>query len=175
MYHHLAGETLYTLVVLGRYPALSATIRVIDLLFMLTAIAFNLLIAGIFIASKYNKAKLRQILGITWMLLAIPLFVVFVSYVLEGMKIDILVSFCLVFLYMLAELLLDYVFHVEFREKPITHIPYIVLEYAALFSLIHIASAINATWGWIVGVAFWMLIGCLIFLYWEQITRKKKA
>ena len=37
-----------------------------------------------------------------------------------------------VFLYMLVEWLLDYVFKIDFRTKWSRHIPYIVLEYVAL-------------------------------------------
>ena len=151
------------------------SISAYDLVFIITAIAFNLIIAGIFITSKKELPKVRQTLGVAFMLLAFPLAIVFINYLIEGRGLGILIRFGLVFLYLLIEFLLDYVFKVEFREKPITHVPYIILEYIALFSLIGIATRINQTWGWIVGIAFWILMASLIYLYWDKITRKKKV
>jgi hypothetical protein len=75
------------------------------------------------------------------------------------------VAFALIFLYMLVELLLDYVFRYDFRKQWRTHIPYILLEYLALFSLIGIAIQIDRVWGWVVGGSFWVLMGSLIYLY----------
>ena len=140
---------------------------------MLSAIAFNLLIAVIFVAQKLGKENLVKTFGILWLWLLIPLTLVFVSYWREGRKKWILVSFGFIFLYMLVELLLDYVFKVDFRSKPITHVPYIILEYAALFSLMGIAFEIDRTWGTVVAICFWILMGSLIFLYWEKIFKRK--
>ena len=73
---------------------------------------------------------------------------------------------------MLVELLLDYVFKVDFRSKPITHVPYIILEYVALFSLIRIAFEIDRAWGTVVAICFWILMGSLVYLYWDKIFKK---
>ena len=91
----------------------------------------------------------------------------------EGRETWILVSYGLVFLYMLAELLLDYVFKVDFRAKVVTHVPYIILEYVALFSLMGIAFEIDKTWGTVVAVCFWILMGSLVFLYWNKLFKQK--
>ena len=142
-------------------------------MFVLSAIAFNLLIAAIFIAQKLGRENLVRIFGVLWLCLLIPLTLVFVSYRHEGRKTWIMVSFGFVFLYMLVELLLDYVFKVDFRSKPITHVPYIILEYAALFSLIGIAFEINQAWGTVVAICFWILMGSLVYLYWDKIFKKR--
>jgi hypothetical protein len=52
-------------------------------------------------------------------------------------------------------------------------VPYILLVYAALFGLIFIAVSIGKVWGYVVGVSFWILMGCLIYLYSDQIFKKK--
>ena len=145
-----------------------------DLMFVLSAVAFNLLIAAIFIAQKLGRENLVRTFGILWLCLLIPLTLAFVSYRSAGRETWILGSFGIVFFYMLVELLLDYVFKVDFRSKPITHVPYIILEYAALFSLIRIAFEIDRTWGTVVAICFWVLMGSLIFLYWDKIFKKKK-
>ena len=145
-----------------------------DFIFVLSAVAFNLLIAAIFIAQKLGRDKLVRTFGILWLWLIIPLALVFVSYWQQGRETRILVSFGFVFLYMLVELLLDYVFKIDFRSKLVTHVPYIILEYVALFSLIVIAFDINQVWGWVVTICFWVLMGSLVFLYWDKITKRRK-
>jgi len=145
-----------------------------DLLFILTAIAFNLLIAGIFIAQKKERPKATKTIGIIWLLLAIPLAIVFVNYLIESRDLWIMSCFGFIFLYMFLELLLDFVLKIEFREKPITHVPYIIMEYIALFSLIAISTDIDQTWGYIVGISFWILMASLVYLYWDKIKRRKK-
>jgi len=145
---------------------------VFDLVFVITAVAFNLLIAGIFIADKKQHPRLIRTLGMTWLLLAIPLAIVFVHYLLAGQELWIIVCFGGIFLYMLMELLLDYVLKIEFRKKLSVHVPYIVLEYLALFGLIGISFSVDKTWGYVVSISFWVLMASLIYLYW---SRKKKT
>jgi hypothetical protein len=145
-----------------------------DLVFVFTAIAFNLLIVGIFVASKNGWAKPARVFGSLWFLLTIPFAVVFVRYLIEGKKSGIMIYFGLVFLYILVEFLLDKVLKFDFRQKWSTHAPYIVLEYIALYSLIHIAFGIDRTWGYLVSISFWILLASLIYLYWDQIKVGKK-
>jgi hypothetical protein len=147
----------------------------IDFIFVLSAVAFNLLIAAIFVAQKQGREKLVRTFGIMWLWLIVPLALVFVSHWQAGREMRILVSFGLVFFYMLVELLLDYVFKVDFRSQAITHVPYIILEYVALFSLIVIAFDVHRGWGWVVTICFWILMGSLIFLYWNKIAKRKKS
>ena len=148
-------------------------LNTIDLMFVLSAIAFNLLIAALFIAQKLGRENLVKTFGVLWLWLMIPLALVFVSYWREGRETWIFVNFGLVFLYMLVELLLDYVFKVDFRSKPITHVPYIILEYIALFSLIAIAFDIDQRWGTVVSLCFWILMGSLVYLYWDKLFKRK--
>ena len=144
-----------------------------DWLFIFSAITFNLLIAGIFIAQKLEREKLVRALGILWLWLSIPLVLVFVLFWREGRETWFLISLGIVFLYMVVELLLDYVYKIDFRSKPAIHVPYIILEYIALFSLMGIAFAIDQTWGTVVAICFWILMGSLVFLYWDKIFKKK--
>jgi hypothetical protein len=150
-----------------------AVLATFDLLFVLSAVAFNLLIAAIFVAQKLGQDKLVKTFGILWLWLIIPLSLVFVSYWQAGKETQVLLYFGLIFLYMLVELLLDYVFKIDFRSKPIVHVPYIILEYIALFSLIAIAFDIDQRWGIVVSSCFWILMGSLIFLYWDKIFKKR--
>ncbi len=145
-----------------------------DFVFVFTALAFNLLIAGIFIAQKKGRADLVRQLGRLWLLLALPLAIVFIHYLCIGQDTRLMIYFGSIFLYIVVELVLDHVMHIEFRTKPAIHIPYIILEYIALFSFIGITFALDSTWGYIVTLSFWVLMGSLIYLYWDKITRKEK-
>ena len=62
---------------------------------------------------------------------------------------------------------------IDYRQKWIIHALYIILEYIALFSLIGIALNIDRTWGWLVSISFWLLLASLIYLYWDNIMKRK--
>ena len=136
-----------------------------DLLFVLSATIFNLLIAGIFFAQKQANTRLVRRFGTTWLLLSIPLTVVYIRYWMLAKPTWIMIYFSFILFYMLVEWLLDYVYKYDFRAKKRTHIPYIILEYIALFGLIGISFEVDQTWGYIVTISFWILLGSLIYLY----------
>lgn len=144
-----------------------------DLMFVLSAAAFNLLIAAIFIAQKLGREKLVKACGIVWLWLIIPLALVFVAYWQVGREMRVMLYLGFVILYMLVEFMLDYIFKFDFRAKAATHVPYILFEYVALFSLIAIAFNIDPRWGWVVSICFWIMMGGLVFLYWDRIFKKK--
>lgn len=141
-----------------------------DLVFVITAVLFNWCIVGVFVAQKKEQPKLVRLFGSLMLTLAVPLVVVFVNYLIVGRPLWIMIYFGFIFLYIAVEWLLDYVLKIEFRKKLITHLPYIILEYIALFGFIGVAFAINRTWGYIVSISFWAVLGSLIHLY----TGKKK-
>lgn len=137
----------------------------IDLVFLLAALAFNLLIAAIFIADKLGRQKLIRRLGLIWLALALPLGLALVRYWAAGRNPWIPVGLGLVLVYMAVEWLLDFVLKVPFREKLYLHVPYILLEYVALFGLIGVAFSIDRAWGWAVSVTFWIVMAGLIYRY----------
>ena len=145
---------------------------VFDLVFVITAVVFNLLIIGIFIATKKQRPELRKAFGVAFVSLGIPFTIVFIRYLFEGRGLQTMVPFGFILLYIAVELLFDFILKIEFRQKLITHVPYIILEYIALFSLIRISFSIDRTWGWIVSILFWAILGSLLYLY---SGRKKKT
>jgi len=58
---------------------------------------------------------------------------------------------------------LDFILRIPFREILAIHVPYIIVFYAALFSMISISFRKNKRLGYIVIVTFWILIACLIY------------
>jgi hypothetical protein len=146
-----------------------------DWVLVIAAIPFNLLIAGIFIARKRTDIGLTRALGILWLVLALPLVIVLVDYWRAGRGPQNLLALGAVLFYMLVEFMLDYVLRIPFRDKPLLHVPYIVLEYVALFCLIGLAFAIDRRWGYVVAVCFWIVMGSLIYLYWDKIMPRLRG
>ena len=74
-----------------------------------------------------------------------------------------IISNGIVLIYLFLEILLDYVFQIPFREMLAIHVPYIVVFYAALFSMMAVSFEKNKRMGYVVIATFWVLIGCLIY------------
>ena len=136
-----------------------------NLLFIASAVLFNLLIAGIFIADSRSNMRWVRMLDIGVVLLIILFLVVFLDFIKRPIADLAKIGFGLVLLYLLVEFVLDFIFKFDFRSKWSTHIPYILLEYAAFFGLIYMASTISKNAMWLVSITFWIAMGCLVFLY----------
>jgi phosphatidylserine synthase len=135
-----------------------------DLTFVLSAVIFNLLIMGIYITSRLERVKLRTLLGKITIGLGIPLSVVLVFYIIIGKPVRTLVYLAVILFYLIVELVLDFILKIEFREKPILHVPYIILFYAACFGFIAVSFSIDTSWGYAVSVTFWGVLASLIYL-----------
>ena len=142
---------------------MSTTMDIFDLILVIAAVLFHLSIVGVYIAQKKGREQLVRAFGSVTLLLGIPLAVVFGHYVASGEPSWKLISFGFIFLYLLTEFLLDFVFKIEFRKRLIPHALYIILFYIAIIGFIRMSFAVNASWGYAVSVAFWVLLGALIY------------
>jgi hypothetical protein len=138
------------------------SISPVDLLFVLSALALNLLVTGVYIAQRLGKPRLVYRLGIAVLCLTIPFMLVFLIYLEAGAPLWMILVFAAIFVYMFLEWLWDYRLKVDFRAQPKLHIPYIILFYFILFGNIAIAFTIDDTWGWIISISFWLLLAALI-------------
>ena len=77
----------------------------------------------------------------------------------------IIISNMVVLLYLVLELSLDYILKIPFREILMLHIPYIIVFYAAEFSMMSVSFKVNRKAGFVVAITFCILIGCLAYLY----------
>lgn len=136
---------------------------IFDLTLVITAVIFHLSIVGVYIAQKKGRDRLVRTFGTVTLLLSLPLAVVFGHYLISGEPQWKLISFGFIFLYLLTEFLLDFVFKIEFRKVLIPHILYIVLFYIAIIGFIRMSFAVNTNWGYAVSIAFWILLGALIY------------
>lgn len=146
----------------------------IDLIFVVSAVAFNLLIAGVYITTRQGSDRWVRRLGITFIALAVPFGIVLLNALLSAWETWKIAILGLTLAYILVELLFDFILKIDFRSKPILHIPYLILFYIVLFGLIGIAFAVDPVWGWLISISFWLLLASLIYMILGR-RRKKQA
>lgn len=78
-------------------------------------------------------------------------------------KKGIIIAHAFILFYLFLELLLDYILKIPFREILAIHLPYIIIFYAAMFSMLGVSFDRNRKMGFVVTSTFLILIGCLIF------------
>ncbi len=136
-----------------------------DIVFIVSAIIFNISVSGVYLASKFKNGDLLQTFGAIVVLLSIPFTISLVGYLKKKAEKKIIISLVIILLYLALEIVLDYILKIQFRDILALHIFYIIVFYAAAFSMIGVSFAINKKMGSIVLLTFWILIGCLIYMY----------
>ena len=139
--------------------------------FTISGVIFFISIIGVFISAAREKEKLLRGIGVITVSLLIPLIIVFIDYLVVGQELKIFIYMSIIFTYLIVELLLDFILKIKFRDKTITHVLYIILEYAACFAFIFISFEINVIMGWIISICFWAMLATLIYYI---IIKKKK-
>jgi hypothetical protein len=134
-----------------------------DLLFVICALVFNLTVIGVYVSAGLKRMDLSRVFGTGTLVLTFPLIAIFIDYINIGKPLLTLLMFGAIFLYMAVELLLDFIFKIEFRKITARHIPYIFLFYLAEFCFLFITYSISTICGWIVSASFWLLLAGLIF------------
>jgi hypothetical protein len=136
-----------------------------DLLFFVCSIIFNLAISGLYLAVKSDKQLLLKICGLIVVLLLIPFSVTIFYYVkIKAPKRKIIFNSVVIF-YLVVELFLDYILKIPFRDILSIHIPYIIIFYAAAYSMILSVWRTNWKRGLTVLFTFLILIACLIYMF----------
>lgn len=135
-----------------------------EVLFIGSSIIFNIAVSGVYLTSKFNNQVLLQYFGAIVVLLSIPFTISLIGYIKEKAKKRIIISHIIILSYLLLEVMLDYVLKIPFREILALHVLYIIVFYAATFSMIGVARIISRKMGLLVLVTFFILIGCLIYM-----------
>jgi len=136
-----------------------------DIIFIISSLIFNILVSILYIATKIGNMELVQVIGIIILFLIIPFTITLIGYVKEKEEKKIIISLVIILFYFFLEVLLDYILLIPFRDILALHIPYIVVFYAADFSMIGVTFDKNKKMGVVVLVAFFILLGCLIYMY----------
>jgi hypothetical protein len=106
---------------------------------------------------------LMQVCGGIVISLIAPFTITLLGYVRVKARRRTLISHVFILFYLYLELLLDYILKIPFREILAIHVPYIIVFYLALFSMMAVSFEKNKKMGSVVIATFLMLIGCLIY------------
>jgi hypothetical protein len=120
-------------------------------------------VSVLYIATKLDNMILVQVCGAIVLSLIIPFTITLLGYIKEKAKKRTIISHVFILFYLFLELLLDYILKIPFREILAIHVPYIIVFYAAIFSMIGVSFDKNRKMGFVVTITFLILIGCLIY------------
>jgi hypothetical protein len=137
--------------------------KLIDIVFVCSSVVFNISVSALYIAAKLGDVVLVQVCGGIVISLIVPFTITLLGYVREKAKKRTIISHVFILFYLSLELLLDYILRIPFREILAIHVPYIIVFYAALFSMIGVSFEKNRKMGSVVIVAFSILIVCLTY------------
>jgi hypothetical protein len=137
-------------------------IRLMDIVFICSSLVFNISVNTLYIAARLGEIVIVQVCGGIAISLMVPFTITLLRYVREKAKKRTVVSHVFILFYIFLELLLDYILKIPFREILAIHVPYIIVFYAALFSMISVSFEKNKKMGSVVIVTFLILMGCLI-------------
>jgi len=135
----------------------------IDAIFICSSVIFNISVSALYIATKFGDMLLVQVCGSIVISLIVPFTITFLGYMREKAEKRTIISHVFVLFYLFLELFLDFILRIPFREILAIHVPYIIVFYAALFSMIAVSFEKNRKMGFVVIATFLILIGCLIY------------
>ena len=133
--------------------------------FIVSAIVFNLLVSAVYVSTKFENMELVKTLGYPFAALILPFGYTLYRFIENRDEKRVIISNAVIIIYLFLELLLDKVLMIPFREILWLHIIYIMVFYAAEFSLIGVSFNRDRRMGFGVLFTFFILIGCLIYLY----------
>jgi hypothetical protein len=137
--------------------------KLMDVIFICSSIIFNISVSVLYIATKLGNMVLLQMCGAIVLSLIIPFTITLLGYMKQKEKKRTIISHVFILFYLFLELLLDYILKIPFREILAIHVPYIIIFYAAIFSMIGVSFDKNRKMGFVVTITFLILIGCLIY------------
>ena len=134
-----------------------------DWMFIVSGFIFFVSMISAILLMANKKWKTIKIFGVILAFLMLPIIAILINYIVTGKELKFIIYLILILSYLMAELLLDMVFKIDFRSKTSRHVPYIILEYAACFSFVFGTLTLDLTIGWIISFFFWTLIGALVY------------
>ena len=147
---------------------------IFDWIFIISGFIFFISMISALLLMANKKMKTVLIVGVILAVLILPIITILINYIVVGKDLRLILYLILILLYLVTEFLLDRVFKIDFRSKLSTHIPYIILEWAAAFSFLYGAIVLDKVIGWIIAVPFWAFIGALIYYLIKQRKANKK-
>ena len=135
--------------------------KLIDIIFICSSIVFNILVSALYIAFKFGDLMLVEVLGGIALSLIVPFTVTLLGYLREKAKKRTIIFNGIILIYLLLELLLDYLLRIHIKEILAINLPFVIVFFAALFSMIYVSYERNKKMGNLVIITNWILLGCL--------------
>lgn len=136
-----------------------------DIIFIISSIVFNILVSILYVVTKIGDMELVQLIGLIILFLIVPFTITFIGYIQQKEEKKNIISLAIILFYFFLEILLDYILRIPFRDILAVHIPYIIVFYAADFSMLGVTFDKNKKMGFVVLITFFLLLGCLIYRF----------
>ena len=133
--------------------------------FIASSIIFNLFVCSVYISTKFDNMELVKNLGYPFTSLILPFSYTLIRFIKNKDETRVIISNVVIIVYLFLELLLDIILVIPFREILWLHVIYVLVFYAAEFSIIGVTFNLNRKMGFVVLFTFRILLGCLIYLY----------
>jgi hypothetical protein len=138
--------------------------KLIDIIFICSSVVFNISVSALYIAFKFDYLMLVEVFGGIAISLIVPFTITLLGYLREKAKKRTIIFNGIILIYLLLELLLDYVLRIHIKEILAINIPFVMVFFAALFSIIYVSYERNKKLGNVVVITNWILLGCLTYL-----------
>ena len=138
--------------------------KLIDIIFICSSVVFNISVSALYIAFKFGDSMLVEVFGGIALSLIVPFTITLLGYLREKAKKRTMIFNGIILIYLLLELLLDYVLRIHIKEILAINIPFVMVFFAALFSMIYVSYERNKKLGNVVVITNWILLGCLTYL-----------
>jgi len=135
----------------------------LNILGAVTSIAILLLSCFVFIFRLVNQQKAEYWSGIVFMLMAIPLMYLFLTAIQLERPTIYFIQLAIMIGFIVLELLLDYVFKINFRTIGWATIAYVMIFFAGTGGMIGIASQAGRSWA-IISIILFLIMMILSFL-----------
>ncbi|MFC1802693.1 hypothetical protein ACFL0D_01875 [Thermoproteota archaeon] len=139
--------------------------RIHEKVFIVSAIIFNLIVSAVYLSTKFENMELVKTLGYPFVTLILPFGYTLYRFIKNNDERRVIISNAVIIIYLFLELFFDIILVIPFREILWLHILYILVFYAAEFSMIGVSFNRDRKMGFVVLVTFMILIGCLVYLY----------
>ena len=137
--------------------------KLIDIIFICSSVVFNILVSALYIAFKFGDLMLVEVLGGIALSLIVPFTVTLLGYLREKAKKRTIIFNGIILIYLLLELLLDYLLRIHIKEILAINLPFVIVFFAALFSMIYVSYERNKKMGNVVIITNWILLGCFTY------------
>jgi hypothetical protein len=137
--------------------------KLIDVIFICSSVVFNILVSALYIAFKFGDLMLVEVLGGIATSLIVPFTITLLGYLREKAKKRTIIFNGIILIYLLLELILDYVLRIHIKEILAINLLFTIVFFAALFSMIYVSYESNKKMGNLVIITNWILLGCLTY------------